>query len=188
MALIVETGSGLTNADSYVSLTDANTYHVARGSSTWTASVPSDAVKEAALIKATDFIDARYRDRWKGRKNTSAQALTWPRTGAVIDGDGSEGFVAGFGPVTNGFLISSDTIPELLKRAVSELALRSLAEELAPDVGPGAGSITQKKVGPLEVSYSESGYIPYKVWRWVDMLISPLLDGSDMSIEMKRSF
>lgn len=54
MALIIYPSNGW---DSYISLDDADAYHVSMGNAGW---VGSDSVKEAALRKATQYIRITY--------------------------------------------------------------------------------------------------------------------------------
>ena len=74
MALVVEDGTGLSTAESYISVADADTYHSDRGNALWTG---TDAVKEEALRQATEYLDATY--DWKGSISLTTQALNWPR-------------------------------------------------------------------------------------------------------------
>ena len=53
--MVVEDGTGLSNADSFVSVAYADTYFSTRGVSAW-ASLTN---KEALLIKATDYITTK---------------------------------------------------------------------------------------------------------------------------------
>lgn len=76
MALTVEDGTGLANADSYVSVADATAYHAAMGNAAW-AALDTDE-KEWALRRATQYIDVRY--NYRGSPLRSTQALAWPRT------------------------------------------------------------------------------------------------------------
>ena len=120
MPLIVTPGAA--DADSYVSLGDAAAFHTARGNATWTG---TDALKEAALRRATAWLDGRYRNRWPGiRLYARAQALDWPRTGAQ-DREGN--------------YITATTIPAEVVNATCEAALRELVTpgSLSPDVTPG---------------------------------------------------
>ena len=76
MAIVVETGAGLTSANSYLSEADFEAYCEDRGR-TFTGDV------EPALVRATAWIEARYGARFpgyalKGRN----QGLSWPRYGA----------------------------------------------------------------------------------------------------------
>ena len=56
--LIVEDGTGLANANAYVSVEFADEYFSARGNQTWVGLGSAD--KEAAIIKATDYLEAVY--------------------------------------------------------------------------------------------------------------------------------
>ena len=57
--LIVEDGTGLSNADSYASLAEANLYHANHGNVDW--SDIDATTKEQLLRKATDYMVAQYR-------------------------------------------------------------------------------------------------------------------------------
>lgn len=145
MALV--TTAGAADADSYVSIADADSYFTARGVTTWTG---IDSVKEAALRLATSYLDNAYRDRWIGVRTEQAQALAWPRcsaipirtsisvTMALIDSDGFE--------------IATDTVPLQVQRATMEAALLSLTgTDLLPALSQadiGVKSI-DKSVGSL---------------------------------------
>src|SRR5688572_6043385 len=81
MPLVVEDGTGLANADSYVSLAQADAYHITLGNTGWAG---TNELKEQALRRATRYIDFFYYDRWSGvRLNGRDQALQWPRIDAV---------------------------------------------------------------------------------------------------------
>jgi hypothetical protein len=85
LTLIVEDGSGMSTAESYVSAADASTYFAAHGGATtaWTAATSGE--QEAALRYARVWMDARY--MWPGSIMKLSQALEWPRYGA-FDSDG----------------------------------------------------------------------------------------------------
>lgn len=53
MALTVEDGTGLVDADSFVTLEEADAYHTAAGSTNWTG---TDESKEQALRRASRFL------------------------------------------------------------------------------------------------------------------------------------
>lgn len=74
MALIVESGEGLPDADSYVSVADCTTYAAAHNL-TFTG---TESEQEAKLRRATQYLDAEY--TYKGEQLTASQALAWPRT------------------------------------------------------------------------------------------------------------
>lgn len=73
MSLIVEDGTGVANANSYVSVADFKTYALARK-----ITVPSATDDcEALLIKAMDYLEII---RFRGVLKLDAQPLQWPRT------------------------------------------------------------------------------------------------------------
>lgn len=79
MTIVVEDGTGLANADSYISLADADAYHAALGNAEWAAT--STDGREVALRRATQYLDTRY--QFAGEPLTTTQALAWPRTAAT---------------------------------------------------------------------------------------------------------
>lgn len=72
-AFLVEDGTGLAAATSYVSEAYADDY---LGSS-WAADT---AAKEAALMAATEYVDARWGTKFKSYPLVETQALEFPRT------------------------------------------------------------------------------------------------------------
>jgi hypothetical protein len=155
VALIVEDGTGIEDAESYLSVTEANSYHAAHGNSAWTG---VDTVKEAALRKATTYLDGVYGSRWPGVKRTLEQALLWPRS---------------YGYDREDYALADDAVPAPVQQATAELALRALSEELIADLERG-GRISRVKVGPIEEEY-ERGASPLKTYPWIDAILDPLL-------------
>ena len=56
--MIPEDGTGLANANAYVSVEFADEYFSARGNQAWAGLGSAD--KEAAILKATDYLEAVY--------------------------------------------------------------------------------------------------------------------------------
>ena len=84
MALVVEDGTGKSNANTYISQSDADSYFSSRDNPTaWTGL--SSAKKDAALIYATVTLDGMW--DFVGTVTTSTQSLAWPRDG-VWDEEG----------------------------------------------------------------------------------------------------
>jgi len=154
MTLIVEDGTGRADAESYVSLADANARHTAFGNSAWTG---TDAAKEAALRRATAHMEQAYRQRWKGTRLFRAQSLSWPRYGAIVDN----------------FPIDSTVVPEAVANACADLALKALADDLNPDL---TRTVIREKVGPLETEYSANAPEATR-YRAIDMALAPYLTG-----------
>lgn len=80
--LVVETGEGLANADSYLSLAEAETRIAVRGAPTeWTAA--TDGQKNDWLRRAAALgVDLMLEPLLAGYRTTEIQALAWPRRGA----------------------------------------------------------------------------------------------------------
>ena len=165
MTIIVEDGTGLADAETYISVSDANTYHAARGATAWAALSESD--KEAALRRATDYMGQAYRPRWAGQRATSTQALDWPRTGVVVDG----------------YEVASTVVPSAVSRACAELALRASAEELSPDLERG---IKRERVDVIETEY-DTASPQAKRFRAVDQLLSAYLSGGGAFLRVVRA-
>jgi len=154
MALIIEDGTIVAGAESYVSAADATTYHGNRGNTTWAG---TDTVKDAALLKAAAYLDGHYCKRFKGTKYQPLdQNMQWPRIGVVIDG----------------FVLDVDVIPQRLKDAQCELALIALSADLAPSVSAG---IKREKVDVLETEYFAGAPAGTTVYTAVNNLLADLL-------------
>lgn len=165
MSIIVEDGTGLANANSYVSVADADAYHAARGNATWTeASTSPDQGKTAALARATAAIDAIYGMRFPGTKiNGRDQALQWPREDAFD---------------INGLEIDADAVPTEIKQATFEAALRELVTtgSMMPDLERG-GAVKRLKAGSVEVEYGGSA-TPGTVFSLIDGILAVLIGPS----------
>lgn len=166
MALVTEDGTGLSNAESYVSLADATTRHAALGNADWAAAA-SDTVREQALRRATAYMEGVYRSRWKGTKLLRDQALSWPRYGAIVDR----------------WAVESTIVPVEVANACADLALKALSEELSPDLERG---VVREKVGPLEVEYDRNSP-QSKRFRAADMGLAPYLKGSTAMVGLVRA-
>ena len=67
MVLIVEDGTGKADAESYLSVADADTYHTKHGDSAdWDGASTGD--KEEALRMGTQYLDATYNTLWIGSR------------------------------------------------------------------------------------------------------------------------
>ena len=126
--------------DFYGTRAEADTYHEARGNAAWTG---EEAAKEAALLRASAWLDGAYRPRWPGSKTGGrAQARDWPRTDAT-DAAGEE--------------IEDDEVPVEILYATYEAALREIASpgSLAPDYTL-AGAVKSERVGSIAVEYRDA--------------------------------
>jgi hypothetical protein len=173
MALIVEDGSVVAGAESYGSVAEADAYFTSIGISTWTGTVP---VKEAALRKATAYIDTKYGQRLKGYRKSTSQVLRWPRV-MVEDDDVSWG---------SAVYLSDTTIPTNIKRATFEAALRSLTAPLDPDLERGGAVQSISVAGAISKTYFP-GAPSGTTFRVIDRLMAEFVFGSSGTIALLRS-
>jgi hypothetical protein len=142
VTLVVEDGTGIAGANSYVAATFADTYNEARGRSAW-ALLDAEA-KAIALIKATEALDALY--PWIGTKASRLQGLQWPRHQGV-DSAGESVLLID----RDGFDIEG--VPIAVQNATAEAAYQiSSGEELFQDTDP-RGKVIRKKTDVLETEY-----------------------------------
>ncbi len=168
MSLICEDGSGKSDSESYISVADASNYHTVRGNTAW-AALTTDALREAALRRATDYMRQAYRSRWQGYKVNEDQALDWPRYNVVVEG----------------YAIDSDIVPTEIKNACAELALRASAADLNPDLTQG---VLSEQVGSIQVTYDKASP-QFTRYRAIDAILSPYLKagGGGCSMGVIRS-
>lgn len=160
MVFVVENGSGLPDANSYVSVIEADAYHADRGNTAWTG---ADAVKQTALVRATDYIEQIYSERWQGAPMSMSQALVWPRGGVANT--------------------PSDIVPVRLKQAVCQLALEAVS---GIDLNPTLDrAVKKEKVGPLETEYMDNASVG-EVRPAIDGLLRALLRGVGLNGRVVR--
>lgn len=162
MALEIEDGTGKANANSYVTIGEAEAYATARGVTL--------VGTEAKLVQAMDYLEAQ-RARYQGAKtwpvgtvdHPDAQALQWPRTGVVIDCDVEW---------------PDNAIPKELKAAQMQYAVE-LQNGFNPFAGTDGRVKKKTKVDVLETEYfsaTELGIsgVPVASLPAVDALLAPL--------------
>jgi len=160
--LIVETGTGMAGAESYVTVAEADTYHTARGNEASWSDLDTD-VKEQFLRRATDYMIEVYRQRWKGRRLNFTQALDWPRYGVQVEDIGYDRYIA---------YLPANSVPQAVKNACAELALRAKSGELSPDI---KREVVEKTIGPIRTVYA-AGAPQYVRYRAIDNLLAPMLE------------
>lgn len=169
--LIIETGAGLTDAESYASVAAADARCASLGVTAWAAFAEDS--KEIALRKATLFM-AIYRTRWAGRRVYQQQALDWPRYNVAVDG----------------FILPSTIVPADVVNACIDLAVRAgRGEDLLPDLDTGSNAIKKDKTGPLETEYFQNTTDARERFVAVDALLAPYFGsaGGGNSIKVTRA-
>jgi hypothetical protein len=138
MALTLIATSGASNANSFATVAEADSYHEAHlYGSAWTSA--ATAKKEQSLVMATRWLDAQV--RWLGYASYSTQVLGWPRYGVS-------------NPVT-GVLLDSTTIPQRIRDVTAELARRLIVGDLTADNDAEVAGLKRLKAGPVELEFSE---------------------------------
>lgn len=154
--LIVEDGTGVSNANSYVTIEQARTFAAMRG-----ITLPSEDEKlKTHIFDAMDFVEG-YSARFKGRKLDPTQELQWPRCGVYLDG----------------VELPYSPLPKALIDAVCQLTADSATG------GPLNGKTTsyavkRTKVEGLEIEYATGGTAqagPTKTYDKAMTFLNPLL-------------
>lgn len=166
--LVVENGSIVPGANSYVTLAAAREYASLRGKKL--PSVDEEAIP--IVISGTDYIES-YSRRLKGvPTQPSLQNLSFPRVGMTIDG----------------YTYADNVIPPPLIR----LCLAAIAVAVDHDliVNTSEPDISREAIGPLSTSYATSSIRPWQGpdFPFLDNLILPFLGSSGIwqSIPLKR--
>lgn len=130
MALIVEDGSLVANANSYVSVANFVSWADSRG-----ITYPALPELEQKILRAMDYIESL---NFVGQKHEETQSLQWPRDYVYIDG----------------YSVESDEIPPEVKKAVYE----ATKVEIDGDSRLTASEreTTSEKIGDIAVTYSSS--------------------------------
>ena len=157
MAVVIDATAGGANANSYITLAEADAYVEAMVLSTdagqWgTGNTDS---RNRALTAAAQRLD---RERFLGARATDTQALQWPRTGVRKPDTYVNTYATGFP-----FRISEDyftdtEIPDQIKRAQIELAvyLHNNTDGISLS---GLNDYKNVKIGNLDVTPDKSGSV-----------------------------
>ncbi len=152
MALIVEDGSVVPNANSYVTLAEASNYLIARG-------LDAGSLNDANLILGFDYLNS-FEDRYQGERISAEQTGSFPREGVCI----------------NNFPLTGDTIPQQLKDAQCYAAYY---ENQTPGslftVSDGRQITHEEVTGAVAVDYADNGIAGgSNNFSAVDSLLKPL--------------
>lgn len=150
--MTLDVSIGTTTSESYASVSEADAYHVKFGNDAW--ALLNTAQKEVALRKAAIWIDSKS---YIGVKTNSVNALEWPR---YTDFD---------------LGIYSDSIPQKIKNAQCEAALRESTSSMLEDQEDGY--ITEENVKGILTKYSDysrTGKISYP---FIEAMLKEYLNG-----------
>ncbi len=172
MALTIVATPGASDANSYCTLEEAETYHESRLFNTaWSGA--TDDLKRRALVTATRLLDDLI--EWDGiPAEPETQALQWPRSGLYT-------------PV--GAVIEATEIPQALKNAVAEYALQLLASDRIADASQDLSDV---RVGEIAVSFASGGAqrkpMPDAVFEMVEYwAVDRKSDSSPVTVQLERA-
>ena len=124
----VEDGTGLADADSYVTLDYADNYFYSRGNAEWEDIDYEE--KERLLVVATDYIDSVF--VWKGKRKSRTQSLRFPRVN-VYDYEGEE----------------IEGIPNALMQSVCDIAMSAHGGTELFGVSEKGGDVISENIGGM---------------------------------------
>jgi hypothetical protein len=155
MTLVKEDGTGMSNANTYASVADGDSYHEAHlYASDWTGA--TTATKEAALAMATRLIDGSY--QFNGFKYTTEQALQWPRE-LCHDPDRNEGVYTALTSSRRRRDFDVDQIPVQVVQACCEIA-RELIKADSTDAVDGQGLSQLSIAGAINMQFHKGDKQP----------------------------
>ena len=133
MALIIEDGTIVSDANSYATVLEVRAFALTRG-----ITLPiSDTEVEVMLVKAGDYLNSI--ENFRGEAVEFEQSMNWPRVNVVI------GLNA----------VSSDAIPNSIKKAQMQLVLH-IADGIDLNPVTTGNFIKREKIGQIETEYSET--------------------------------
>lgn len=158
MALIVETGAVVANANSYNTREELIAYAALRG-----VVLPDDDTTDHKAVEAVDYLEL-FRDDYGGIETSpGVQYLSFPRDGLTV----------------NGAIVGKNTIPRKYKEAQAALVmLRHGGLVLIPNRDPSKPMVIRKKLGPIETEFSEAlatGAPPLPTMPAVAALLAPFM-------------
>lgn len=161
MALIIEDGTNVAGANSYITTDELTAYADSRGLQISATNL------EPLIIKAMDYLESRG---FAGVRTYENQSLSFPRQGLYVDN----------------IEVAKDSIPAKLKQALCQLAYESDKQDLLPTFD-GKVVARQRVEGAVDVSYDASLSSNLPSFPLVDSLLSAFtLDGSFGRLNVRR--
>lgn len=168
--IIVETGLGIADANSYIDLTYLTNFATNRGET-----LPAtDEEKEIFLIRANDYLETMG-FKFKGQKTDPDQSLQWPRENAWLESE----------------LIENNEIPQQLQRAQAQLVIeqqKGFSLYPAPLTNTKEGIVIEKTIGPLKKKFSDKsdktvGSTGSIQFAQVKLFLLPLMKSGSLFVE-----
>ena len=134
--LVEETGSGVAGANSYATVSQADTYFESQiYKDQW---IGASATRKAqSLAMATSTLDTLV--AWNGTKKTSTNPLEWPRKGVTEK---------------NGYAVADDIVPNIIKEATYLTALALLESNRREE--PGDAGIDELTLEGIDIKFNKT--------------------------------
>lgn len=159
VTIVVEDGTGVEGANSYITVEEAREYAEARGI---TLSDDDDELG-ALLVKATDYLETRECD-YQGSKVDCNQALSWPRTDVTLC---CEDF-------------AEDAIPVQLKNAQKTLVIAQHSGVVLLANTSASDYVIEEQIGPIRTKYADPASVGLgPQMPGVEALLQPLFGSCD---------
>jgi len=157
MAVTIDATAGGADANSYMTLSEADTFVEAMISSSdvskWTTG--NDDSRNRALTAAAQRLD---RERFLGARATDTQALQWPRTGVRKPDTYVNTYATGFPFRISDDYFTDEEVPDQVKRAQIEMAVYLKNNVDGISLG-GLEDFKNVKIGNLDVTPDKAGAI-----------------------------
>lgn len=172
--LIIEDGTNVTGANSYVTLTEFRAYALARGVTISAV----DATADAIMYKSMDYIESKLRES-QGMRAFVDQVLEWPRA-EIYSSSRTAGLIAStvYGISINCMKVDIDFIPQELKTLQMQVGMAINAGIDFANYSQEQKFVIEEQVGPLKQKYSEAfgqsgGISISSIDRLFDILLYP---------------
>lgn len=164
MSIVVEDGTGKSDAETYASVTAYRAYLTLRG----LTDTDTDTQVEQRLRASSDYMAGFYGPQWKGTRYIFSQALDWPRYNVTLTD-----LPGGYGGYP--YIVAPNTIPADIVTAQIMLTIRVKTDILAPDVEQ---TPIKEKLDVIEVEY-EKGSTSVTIYRDIDMKLYRYLNSDE---------
>lgn len=169
MALIIEDGTIVDGANTFVDVDTARDYAAARG-----VTLPADGpTVEAMLITSGDYLNSLEFEYSGARVEPLVQTMCFPRKDAEAYGTP----------------LADDVIPGILERAQCQLCIEvHNGIPLFPSHAAGSAAVKKEKVGPIETEFSESSTVSLSspLMTSVAALLQPLFGYRGAALRTQR--
>ena len=156
---VVEDGTGLSTATSYMSVADMQQYWDNRG---YDYSALTTDEKQQLLNLCSQALDGIFFKHWDGYRSSGTQALQWPRADVLTP---------------DGYDVDSGSVPTALTNALAELAyIKNSGTDIQPtDDRQGRLGKEMVKVGPITRSREFTDYQEHPNFPAVEDALKPLI-------------